>query len=58
MPPAAVITSQGVQRTATTATTTVNRFDYNLKWNQLIEAGGAIVGADVKVTIDLELTKK
>jgi polyisoprenoid-binding protein YceI len=56
--PAAVITSQGVQRTATTATTTINRFDYNLKWNQLIEAGGAIVGADVKVTIDLELTKK
>jgi len=56
--PAAVITSQGTQRTATTATTTINRFDYNLKWNQLIEAGGAIVGADVKVTIDLEVTKK
>jgi polyisoprenoid-binding protein YceI len=56
--PATVVTSQGVQRTATTATTTINRFDYNLKWNQLIEAGGAIVGADVKVTIDLEVTKK
>lgn len=56
--PAAVVTSQGVQRTAATATTTINRFDYNLKWNQLIEAGGAVVSADVKVTLDLELTKK
>ncbi len=56
--PAAAVTSQGVQRTATTATTTINRFDYNLKWNSLIEAGGAVVGPDVKVTIDLEVTKK
>lgn len=56
--PATVVTSQGVQRTATTATTTINRFDYNLKWNQLIEAGGAIVGSDVKVTLDLEVTRK
>jgi polyisoprenoid-binding protein YceI len=56
--PAAIVTSQGTERTATTATTTINRFDYNLKWNQLIEAGGAIVSASVKVTIDLEVTKK
>lgn len=56
--PAAIVTAQGTQRTATTATTTLNRFDYNLKWNSLIETGGAVVGADVKVTIDLELTKK
>ena len=38
--------------------TTINRFDYNLKWNTMIETGGAVVGPDVKVTIDLELTKK
>ncbi len=56
--PAAIVTSQGTSRTATTATTTINRFDYNLKWNSLIETGGAVVGADVKVTIDLEVTKK
>ena len=56
--PAAVVTSQGTQRTATTATTTINRFDYNLKWNSLIETGGAVVGADVKVTLDLEVTRK
>lgn len=46
-------------RTGTSATTTLNRFDYGLKWNSLIEAGGgAVVGADVKVTLDLELTRR
>lgn len=35
------------------ATTTINRFDYGLKWNALTEAGGATVGQDV--TIDLKL---
>lgn len=43
----------------TSATTTLNRFDYGLQWNSLIEAGGgAVVGADVRVTLDLELTKR
>ncbi len=56
--PAAIVTSQGTQRSATTATTTINRLEYGLKWNSLIETGGAVVGADVKVTIDLEITKK
>lgn len=45
--------------TGTSATTTLNRFDYGLQWNSLIEAGGgAVVGADVRVTIDLELTRR
>lgn len=35
----------------------VNRFDYNLKWNTLIEAGGAVVGKTVYITVDLELQK-
>lgn len=43
----------------TSATTTLNRFDYGLQWNSLIEAGGgAVVGADVRVTLDLELTRR
>jgi polyisoprenoid-binding protein YceI len=54
----ATVTAQGTQRTATSATTTINRFDYNLKWNSLIEAGGAVVGPDVKIQIDLEVVKK
>ncbi len=35
----------------------INRFDYNLKWNSLIEAGGAVVGKDVQMIVDLELQK-
>jgi polyisoprenoid-binding protein YceI len=35
----------------------VNRFDYNLKWNNLLETGGLIVGEDVTLEIDVELIK-
>jgi polyisoprenoid-binding protein YceI len=35
----------------------INRFDYNLKWNTLMEAGGAVVGKTVTLIIDLELQK-
>ena len=49
--------SKGQQRLAASITTTINRFDYGLKWNALIETGGAVVGPDVKITIDLEVTR-
>ncbi len=39
------------------ATTVINRFDYGLKWNALTEAGGATVGQDVTITINVELAK-
>lgn len=35
----------------------VNRFDYNLKWNNLMEAGGAVVSKDVAMSVNLELSK-
>lgn len=35
----------------------INRFDYNLKWNSLMEAGGAVVGKTVSIVVDLELQK-
>ncbi|MEW5842950.1 MAG: YceI family protein [Bacteroidota bacterium] len=35
----------------------LNRFDYNLKWNVLMEAGGAVVGKMIGITINLELQK-
>ncbi len=63
--PAPVVTQPGrnggppTYRTGASATTTLNRFDFGLKWNSLIEAGGgAVVGADVRVTLDLELTRR
>jgi polyisoprenoid-binding protein YceI len=40
------------------ATAVINRFDYNLKWNVVTEAGGAVVGKDVTITVNLELQQK
>lgn len=40
------------------ATTVINRFDYGLKWNTLTEAGGATVGKDVSITLNLEFAQK
>lgn len=39
------------------ATTTVNRFDFGVKWDQLMEGGGLVAGKDIEVTLSLELTK-
>ncbi|MCX7986517.1 MAG: YceI family protein [Bacteroidales bacterium] len=38
------------------ASTVINRFDYGLKWNALTEAGGAVVGSDVNVSLKLEFS--
>jgi polyisoprenoid-binding protein YceI len=35
----------------------INRFDYGLKWNKAIEAGGLIAGDEVNITLNIELTK-
>jgi polyisoprenoid-binding protein YceI len=39
------------------ATISINRFDYGLKWNKAIEAGGLIAGDTVNITLNLELDK-
>jgi len=36
----------------------LNRFDYGLKWNALMEAGGAVVSQDVMLKINVELVKE
>ncbi len=39
------------------ATTTINRFDYNLKWDRATEAGGLVVGKEVELVVLVELNK-
>ena len=39
------------------ATATINRFDYNLKWDRALEAGGLVVGKDVTIQLNLEFVK-
>jgi polyisoprenoid-binding protein YceI len=50
--------SRGNLKAGIKATAVVNRFDYNLKWNAVTEAGGAVAGKDVTITLALELGQK
>lgn len=36
----------------------INRFDYGLKWDRTIEAGGLVVGEDVDITCNIELREQ
>jgi len=45
----------GNVRAGVTASAKVNRKDFGLVWNALTEAGGVVVGDEVKITIDAEL---
>ena len=44
----------GNKRSGFVLTGVVNRKDFGLNWNKAIEAGGVVVGDDVKMTIEVE----
>ena len=48
----------GNQRAAVNATTKINRQDFGVKWNATLDNGGVVVGDDVNITIDAEMTKQ
>ncbi len=35
----------------------INRRDFNLVYNRMLEGGGAVVGDQVSITLDIELTR-
>jgi polyisoprenoid-binding protein YceI len=39
-------------------TTSINRFDFGLQWNQTIETGGLLVGKTVDITLNLEFIRQ
>jgi len=39
-------------------TGTINRFDFDLKWNNLLEVGGAVVGRNVRLDLNVQLQKQ
>jgi polyisoprenoid-binding protein YceI len=39
-------------------TATINRKDFGLNWNKALEAGGVLVGEEVKIEVDAELMSK
>jgi len=47
----------GNTKRGATATAKINRKDFGLAWNAALETGGFVVGDDVHITIELELTK-
>lgn len=44
----------GNQRIAFSGTTSLNRADFGLTWNQVLEAGGILVGERVDIEIDVQ----
>jgi polyisoprenoid-binding protein YceI len=48
----------GNLRRGISATTTINRKDFNLVYNNLLKTGEAVVGDTVKIQIDVEIVKK
>jgi polyisoprenoid-binding protein YceI len=57
-PSASVKDPMGNTRSAISASTKVNRQDFGVKWNANMDGGGVVVGDDVNITIDLEMTKQ
>jgi polyisoprenoid-binding protein YceI len=53
-----IVDLSGDRRLGAAATTTVDRRDFGLLYNELIEGGGAVVSNQVTITIDLEVTRK
>lgn len=47
----------GNERIAFEATTSINRKDFGLTWNQALEAGGVLVGEKVDITLEVQAIK-
>jgi len=47
----------GNERIAFSATTTIDRRDFGLTWNQALETGGVLVGHEVKISIEVQATQ-
>ncbi len=56
-PKAPVKDPWGLTRSAVSATTKVNRKDFGLNWSKTMDNGGAIVGDDVNITLDVEMVQ-
>lgn len=47
----------GGDRLAFSATTTIDRRDFGLTWNQALETGGVLVSNEIKITLDVQAVK-
>ena len=44
----------GVMIIGASANTKISRKDFGMLWNRLLETGGAVVGDEVLITLDIE----
>lgn len=49
--------AMGTTKLGFKAQTTINRFDYNLKWDKATEGGGLVVSEDVDIALNIQLNK-
>ncbi|HUF99080.1 MAG TPA: YceI family protein [Ilumatobacter sp.] len=47
----------GNDRAVFSASTTINREDWGLTWNMLLEAGGLLVSKEIRIEIEIELVR-
>ena len=45
-------------RRGATATTKINRQDFGIMWNRVLDTGGVVVGDEVNIYVEVELIKK
>jgi len=57
-PTAPIKDPQGNRRVGATASTTINRKDFGIMYNRTIEAGGVVVGDEVKINLEVEAIEK
>ena len=51
-------TMRGIVKMGASATTRINRKDFGVKYHRLLDAGGLVVGDEVRISIDVELNKQ
>jgi polyisoprenoid-binding protein YceI len=56
-PSAPVKDAQGRQKIGLSAATKINRKDYGIVWNEVLETGGVAVADEVSITLDVELIR-
>jgi len=47
----------GNDRAAFSAETSISRKDFNVRWNQMLETGGVVVGDNVKISLHIEAVR-
>lgn len=54
----AINTPWGTVKRGGTATTTINRKDFGVSWQQNLDKGGVVLSDDVKISLDVEIDAK